>query len=651
MKLYFLSILLLFSLTARAQELSAEWSCPETSTQKTRVKLSFNDQGKIIFEPDMLSGLTESTSQTEACLKIFQEKVKSSLTLFKRQHCPSSGHDVCYASEEYVNEKVFQKISDSKLVSDNNLQVNRLPSETQSAADELRQRIQNEQLDIRNLNQTFSHQGRPYKVSDFDDVIGENLRDIFQSSDFEQARQFAQNYLLKNSEFLKSQAPSPKRTAVLNNLNRMFGFLYGDKGEEELAKLMECAPEDNLRPVTDLLEKIQETEKVSKCAPLTPGSHKVFQKENSHYYSTGNYLLKKNADRNYQAVLNINFTQGAGSISPEKMMKKARECMAMAAPALKGPQGQKMEILLLDSLQANSLPRDERPNMNTISIERPNHETDAASYAENVNCAVITHEILHLFGLCDEYKEDRERLAHLNWTCRIETKRSSIMRDLRAFDQAVGKTYSCDCSGDPCKTVMSSNDENLKKLFVSPPLQEVSDHQFRNSYCRDEYVPVSASQPDKAVVILNEGEDSLDLEARYVSGKLQAPYYSKFAMKVRCKCPAGDANCREQLKNISRDVRINRMISRCPYNAFEKSMKEGSIRPGFSVANGLLTIRTSPSLPSLLSPNHFHKILEGNCPGKADGYRQCAEFAYKSPPCGEIPSRCHDDNYYLGNSQ
>jgi len=67
-----------------------------------------------------------------------------------------------------------------------------------------------------------------------------------------------------------------------------------------------------------------------------------------------------------------------------------------------------------------------------------------------------------------------------------------------------------------------------------------------------------------------------------------------------------------------------------------------------------MNLISAPRLPSLLQPQQFNKILAGPCTGKgADGYIECADFAYKSDqngPCN-VPDKCRDDKYYMGSQQ
>lgn len=652
-------ILTFLSANLHAKGVKVNWTCPAGSSNSQEINLEFDDLGNLKFNPDVFSSKINSVSSSELnnCIKSFQTSASLKVSDFKTTECPASKDDLCYASVSYVNGKIVEKLKKSHAVTKvTGVIVSDIEENVVQRSDPekfLEEKIAKKQINPKDLSQTFSYRGKTYKVSDFDKVIGDNIENVFMELSSDDAKQYAQNYMLANSALLNNQSASPKRTAVLNNLNKMFGYLYGEKGHEELTKMLECRPEDDLQPIEDILAKINESKEVGKCAELKPGEHKLFNKENSHYYTTGNYLLKRKPSGNYQAVLNVNFQKAAGSVSPEAMMERARGCLSKAAPYMKGPDGKTLELVLMNPSEAGSLPSDSRPKKYDITIEGPQYGTNAASYAENVNCAVITHEMFHLLGLCDEYQEDRAQYAQYNWTCRVVTKVPSIMRDLSVYNRAVGSTLNCDCSGNACKSIMNSGDENLKSLYVSENINDLTNYQFRNKYCKEEYLngnQKSSADPGKAVVLLSNASNTLSFESRYIGSINSSPYYSKFSMRVNCTCPSGDSDCLNEKNAAAERMRNSGTTGMCPHTARQINVEEGMKGQGSSVEGNKLVINSSPKLPSLMQPNHFNKVLEGRCGGKSASYLECAEHAYKGEPCN-VPAKCRDDSYYLGSAQ
>lgn len=561
-----------------------------------------------------------------------------------------------------MNGKVLEKIKDSNLVKKTSgVSVAAIASAATTPATSagtakayLEEKIAKKEIDPKNLSQSFNFQDKTYKVSDFDDVVGDNVENVFVNLSRDEAKQYAQNYLVAKSSLLNAKTESPQRTKVLNNLNQMFGYIYGDKGAEELAKILECKPEDNLKPIEDIIKNIEDTNKVSKCAELKSGEHKVFQKDNSNYYSTANYTLKKKQDGNYQAILNVKFQQNAGAtVTADEMLKRSQKCLALAAPHMKGQDGKTIELVVLPPAEINKLPKDEQPKEYKVTVEGKDYGTNAGGYASDVDCGVIAHEMLHLLGLCDEYLEDRPQYASNNWTCRVVTKAPSVMRDTRAFDQAVGSAVNCDCSTQNCKAVMGSDDENLKKLYTAANINDVVDYQFRNKYCKEDYVynpPKNLPSPDKAVVFESQTATTFALQSRYMFPSDKAPYYKLSHSKVKCTCPANDQEClREKDRFLTRLPGMG-VMRWCPQGTQQKGRERGDSPRGASLKDNVLTLVSNPELPSLLQPNQFNKILEGNCPGKSEGYQKCASFAYKGEPCN-VPQECRDDKYYLGSEQ
>ncbi len=82
------------------------------------------------------------------------------------------------------------------------------------------------------------------------------------------------------------------------------------------------------------------------------------------------------------------------------------------------------------------------------------------------------------------------------------------------------------------------------------------------------------------------------------------------------------------------------------------------------VNNGHLIIGTRPRFTNLLQPNHFNKILAGNCSDRLRGeerpfYDRCADFAYltagdsrcTSPETQELRNQCNEPGNFTGAIQ
>lgn len=673
-KLFFLVFFI--NITAHAAVFEVQWGCP-----KTFVQVSFNDQGKMQFKPDVLNGKlkTGNTEETSACITDFQNKTQEAFKAYQAENCKGAKTDLCIVSVDYINLKVADKIQSSNImkkypdlkistpvtvISDKpvikpEVKPEVKPDEKSSgpatAEAYLQEKILKKEIDPKNLSQSFQFKDKTYKVSDFDKVVGEQIENVILSMNREEAKQYAQNYMVAKSDLLKATTPSEQRTQVLNNLNQMFGYIYGDKGAEELAKILECKPEDDLKPITDILENLEDTKKVEKCKDLAPGEHKVFKKEPSNYYGTGHYLLKRTKEGNYQAVLNVKFKTGGGSVSTDEMMERSKNCLNQASPAMKGPNGERLQFSVLTSEEANKLPSDERPEPYEVSIEPVGYGTNAASYAQDVNCATITHEMLHLLGLCDEYEENRPQYGDM-WNCRVVTKAPSIMRELSTYNKAIGESFNCNCSGATCSAIMKGSDESLKSLYTSKGAYQMIDYKFRNNYCKEEYLAPAKTltDPSKSLVVLNDTATQMVIESRFINDQATAPYFKVLRSKITCNCPAGDQSCLSQKAMIAGSLKENKVLKGCPRGTTFMSTGSKKGNQAIALDGTTLSLNSSPELPSLLQPQQFNKILAGPCTGKgADGYIECADFAYKSNKNGacNVPEKCKNDNYYLGSPQ
>lgn len=648
LRILYLSVALAFHSSLWAA-VTVDWVCGSSAI---KVEVSLDENSKIQLRPDVLSDVKRRNlpkAELSKCVADFQGQVGAKIISFKNEQCPISQDDFCFTSKSYVNIKLKEKISH---VLGNSVLTNNIVKETPESY--LEEKIAKKEISPTNLAQTFAYEGKSYKVSDFDKVVGENIENVFMELNRSEAKQYVQNYMVANSDVLITSTNSTKRTAVLNNLNQMFGYIYGERGKEELAKMLECDPEDSLQPIEAIIHRVEEIKKKESCEPLSPGTAKLFEQDYNNYYATGDYLLTRKPDGNHQVLLNLNFKKGSGSIQPEVMMQRTKECLVEASPFMKGPNGELIELVALTPDEIKKLPRKQRPKENNISIEKADFGTNAAQYAESVQCPTIVHEVLHLMGLCDEYEETRSKYGDM-WNCRVVSKAPSIMRDLSVYERAIAKTNSCECNSNPCSAVMKSSNQDLIDVFTQQNAYDATDFRFRSKYCSVKVLPAVAriNDPGKALVLKSENHKSFTFEGRFISYKSSAPHYSISRTEFTCACPEGDSACLTEKTRAVQNIKSPKRAPNCPSGT--KPLGNSSVKKvsSPSLQNNVLTFTSDPVLPSLLQPNHFFKILEGTCSGKSSGYQECADFAYKNNrnrSCN-VPEKCKDDSYYLGVSR
>ena len=141
------------------------------------------------------------------------------------------------------------------------------------------------------------------------------------------------------------------------------------------------------------------------------------------------YLVKRKSKNHYVASVAVRFTSldsyehgnEYGETSQKSSqaydhhihthyMKKAQECIKEANTKMLGPNGEKLEIVLKDANEANAC-----EYQHNISITNPEEVGYGASYdqypSDIDSCSLMTHEILHIFGLNDEYSKNINRKA------------------------------------------------------------------------------------------------------------------------------------------------------------------------------------------------------------------------------------------------
>lgn len=453
----------------------------------------------------------------------------------------------------------------------------------------------------------------------------------------------------------------------LNRVSQMFTSLRGEPvSVSRVVQSLECLP-PSLNEFADIEGILRRMDSREECSPLpTVGDFKLFKKQQSPpaWYTTGNYLLKKTGDNAYEATLTLDFTNMGGSATSEQMMASVKSCLATVNPHMKGPNGEKISLRALTPSEAeDQLPRGERPAVEKINIRPDGIAIDSQNFTGNADCATITHELLHHLGLCDEYKETRtnvvsgmSRSRAEEWSCRNVPTRTSIMKNhVEAFNAAIPQQFTCECLSDACRGVMSSKNsasEAQKKILMTANSGSVLRNY--NGNCIHVYQPTTTTllpDPDKAYVDVVASGGRLTFQQRSIFASGNQLLTSR--ANVTCTCPAGDADCPAEFAKAAETLRGNPQAESCPYIMKPVSEKSAATPGAVSAADSdSFTIVSTPTMPSLITPNHFDKILTGSCKTSSSSlFKQCSEYAYvsqDSAACATKPAACSDDNQFLG---
>lgn len=169
------------------------------------------------------------------------------------------------------------------------------------------------------------------------------------------------------------------------------------------------ATETLLSDLTDMANSIDE---LSKCVELNPGQTKNID----HDTGTGfpaSYRLKRIDSQNYEVALNLKIkTNGVKPPAPfATWEQKIQNCLDKANPYFKTPQnplqpnGEQIK-LQFKLYQPSSNASEPAPAQNDLTItDQKGFLTNSSVWRNDISCSAITHELLHLTGLVDEYPE------------------------------------------------------------------------------------------------------------------------------------------------------------------------------------------------------------------------------------------------------
>ena len=703
--------------------ISVDWSCSvgknnaeDYLPQNANVVVKFDRFGRLSIKPNIFKTnsdplrffknliIPDSRSVApvdyQSCVTDFYSNFSKAYETFKNHNCPNIKLSACdvkdplkLLSKKLDRSKFFKKQT-AKPVKDVEPEVETEASETiaetatlpkkmaspedieKVAADILSQAFQKKKFKPADFTKPFSVDGTSYNLSQFDRLVPA----AFSASNLNPAETqiFLQNYLVSRSSYLSDDATfnnkfcqsqdekcaeaRETKKQVLANANTIFKSVYGDMGINLFNEAQACL-QQNENDITGLKGILAQAPLIQDCKDLAPGESKVFVKapKPPEYYMSGDYVLKRKPNGNYEASLSINFqATGDSKVSVDKMMENAKACMAKVSPYMKGKNGENLEIKILTQAESLALPVDQRPKTNTVKIG-PKYATDSGNFNDSIDCPTMTHEFLHHLGLCDEYKEVRDSRAAA-WSCRPVTKVQSIMnQQYDMFNDAVPQSKSCECKGS-CRDVMNLGSDEMKRIYTARDGAELIPVGFRAEmikvagvsryrcvYENTDTIDVK-SVPKNASNTSMISESSNDFLIQTIKVNTQSPSWQKIykVVKLRCVCEASDKKCQNIKKDYKAKASKSSHSENCPEGAFPA---KDTTSP-----SNIINIVSTPPAKSLLQPNHFDKILAGSCPYKATSYQTCGSWAYKGDKdrtngtCA-LPAQCLNDSYYLGSPQ
>lgn len=168
------------------------------------------------------------------------------------------------------------------------------------------------------------------------------------------------------------------------------------KDQFEFYKGMACLSLENQKylfasdhPLIGLQAVLQN---IASCTPLEVGEEMLVD-ETVKGALTPHYVLKKTANNEFTAVVDIDFE------NPDHK-KTATDCLAKADGHLNGPGGKTLKIRLAADFKTKNTPKTRE-----VGSSDAGERANASVWPEDISCGTVVHEVLHLLGLVDEYKE------------------------------------------------------------------------------------------------------------------------------------------------------------------------------------------------------------------------------------------------------
>ena len=146
----------------------------------------------------------------------------------------------------------------------------------------------------------------------------------------------------------------------------------------------------------------------SQCLELKTGEEKRVS-PGTGLDQYGSYTIQREPDGAYSVALNLEFSPDEdydGAVpkerAPEYYLKKTQRCIRKANEGMLGPNGKRLRIAIREPSKTDTC---DAANTIKIRIGSKDMRSSGSKYASDISCSTIIHEVLHLLGLCDEYKE------------------------------------------------------------------------------------------------------------------------------------------------------------------------------------------------------------------------------------------------------
>ena len=201
--------------------------------------------------------------------------------------------------------------------------------------------------------------------------------------------------MLKNMDIVKD------RVLDLSSL------VYGSealKNTEAQSICFTCAVSE--KGTEDLKDLLNTLDNRTQCSELNNGEEKIIH---SGTAIDDSYKLKRESDGSYSIPLTMEFSVDEdynGNIPESEVanhyMNRVQKCMEQASQKMLGPNGEQVQIVINKPKKIKEACNNS--NVKKIKIGSSAYRSHSKKYEADIDCPTITHEVLHLLGLCDEYE-------------------------------------------------------------------------------------------------------------------------------------------------------------------------------------------------------------------------------------------------------
>jgi len=403
------------------------WECPLSPESKALAPNNYFDYGMLSFSYDKD---TQTLDWTELSQKL--DKTKGTpidysmcfrLTKFKatqklqEEFCKNlSDNDCIQLTTEIIKSITFKK----------NKNTWKSPFSPYDSLPDLPKRLENKKMLFQNtIKESVKKSCHPFHL---DNTINSSLMSDFNvyRYTFLDSKEFIDTFIPQiwnEPEFLKCQNDflihfSKVRSEVLSDYHqckkyasadscapykeRYLSLLFHKQLQDPEARWLKneevksCILESN-DPIQTFLDLEKEIKKTGDCTPIEIGK---CIKVNSSGNRSAYYELCKNEKNEYQVNFNLNF-KSDNKKHIKKIKRKVKKCFKIINPWLNGPGGKSLKFDLYDDQET---PDTSPPSEHTITIKKTDRE-NMGVWNHNITCPEITHELLHVAGLADEYNE------------------------------------------------------------------------------------------------------------------------------------------------------------------------------------------------------------------------------------------------------